>query len=363
MRIVASRLAFLLIAVVVLGAGCDFFSGNKQNTSAGPVGMFVSSDQGSTWKPIVSYPTTQGVRSLSGVSVFRLVDDPAASNSFYWLSRESGLFFTTDEGASWQGARLPVANAFVYDIAVHPENKCVVYASLGSVVYKTDDCTRTWTEVYRESRTNTRIAALAIDPFAPDSVVMTADNGDILQSVDAGETWATMYRFKVPFSAVKPDPIQEGVWYGASRKKGLYRSDDGGITWEPLQANMKSFSGSADFRRLVIHPKKAGVLYWVSAYGILVSNDSGETWRPMKLVTPPGSAQIYGFAVNVNNDNEVYYTATINQRSTFYRSADGGESWKTQKLPSGQVPTALRVHPAEGKGNLLYVGFNYLPKQ
>jgi photosystem II stability/assembly factor-like uncharacterized protein len=204
---------------------------------------------------------------------------------------------------------------------------------------------------------------LAVDSFAPDNVVMTADNGDVLQSIDAGDTWSTLYQFKVPFSAVKPDPIQEGVWYGASRKKGLYRSDDGGITWEPLQANMKTFSGSADYRRLVIHPKKAGVLYWVSAYGILVSNDSGETWRPMKLVTPPGSAQIYGFAVNVNNDNEVYYTATINQRSTFYRSTDGGESWKTQKLPSGQVPTALRVHPAEGKGSVLYLGFNYLPKQ
>jgi photosystem II stability/assembly factor-like uncharacterized protein len=327
--------------------------------------MFMSEDQGTTWKPVVSLPTTQGVKSLAGVSVFRTVDDPTDPNSFYWLSRESGMFFTLDEGGSWQQARLPVAKAFVYDVAVDPTNKCILYASLGTALLKSNDCARSWVEVYRQSSATALITAVSVDPFAPTTVVTTIDNGDVFQSLDAGETWRLLHRFdKTPFAVVRPDPVQEGIWYGASRKKGLYRSEDHGETWTELGTTMKEeFSGSLDYRRIYIHPTKGGVIYWVSAYGIIVSNDSGESWRPMNLVTPPGKAQIYGFAVNPNNDNEVYYTATINNRSTFYRSADGGETWKTQKLPSGQVPTMLRAHPGVGKGNIIYVGFNYLPKQ
>lgn len=361
---IVSRLAVLLCGVLLLGAGCDFLSGNKNNTSAGPVGVFMSTDQGVTWKPAVSFPTTQGVKSLAGVTVFRVVDDPADPNSFYWLSRESGLFFTLDEGGSWQQARLPVAKAFVYDVAIDPTNKCIVYATLGTALLKSNDCTRTWAEVYRQSSTKSLISAISIDPFDTSVLVMTIDDGTILKSIDAGSSWQPLYTFKVPFASVRPDEIQEGIWYGASRQKGLYRSEDGGVSWTLLDESMKQFTKATDYRRILINKKNdTTVIYWVSRYGILVSNDSGDSWRPMKLLTPPGSAQIYGFAVNPNNDNEVYYTATINNRSTFNRSSDGGESWTTQKLPSGQIPTMLRVHPGQGKGNIIYVGFNYIPKQ
>jgi hypothetical protein len=75
----------------------------------------------------------------------------------------------------------------------------------------------------------------------------------------------------------------------------------------------------------------------------------------MGLLTAPGSVQIYGFAINPQDDNHIYYTATANNRSTFYRSIDGGANWITKKLPSGQIPTALRIHPEEP--DWIYVGF------
>ena len=81
----------------------------------------------------------------------------------------------------------------------------------------------------------------------------------------------------------------------------------------------------------------------------------------MKLITAPGGANIYGFAVNPQNDNEIYYTATIGTRSTFYKTADGGQNWVTKKLPSGQVPTVLRVHPSNP--NMLYLGLTIPPSK
>jgi hypothetical protein len=80
----------------------------------------------------------------------------------------------------------------------------------------------------------------------------------------------------------------------------------------------------------------------------------------MTLLTAPGSVQIYGFAVNPKNPNHMYYTATANNRSTFYRTVDGGQNWITKRLPSGQIPTALRVHPEQE--DWVYVGFTIPPK-
>jgi len=87
--------------------------------------------------------------------------------------------------------------------------------------------------------------------------------------------------------------------------------------------------------------------------------DRGESWQAMKLITPPGGADIYAFAVNPKNENEIYYTATINGRSTFYKSIDGSENWVTKKLPSGQLPVAMLIHPE--KDNIVYLGFTFPP--
>lgn len=78
---------------------------------------------------------------------------------------------------------------------------------------------------------------------------------------------------------------------------------------------------------------------------------------PLNLITPPGSVLIYAFAINPNNDAEMYYTATQAEtnHSTFYKSIDSGQTWTTKKMPSGQIPAILRVHPDQN--NLVYLGF------
>jgi hypothetical protein len=57
----------------------------------------------------------------------------------------------------------------------------------------------------------------------------------------------------------------------------------------------------------------------------------------------------------------MYYTATLKDlsRSTFYKSIDGGVNWTTKKLPTGQVPAKMRIHPEK---NYIYIGFAIPPK-
>lgn len=342
-----------------MGQGC-LSLGSTPPTTSGPGGMFLSTDKGENWQPINKFPTAEGVRDLSSVSVYGLLPDPHDAHAYYWLSRGHGIFYTYDDGKTWRQPLGQFTTGFAYSLAVHPKNKCILYGTTGSKVYRTDDCGRTWRELYREAR-DTRVSSLAFNPFEPHQIFMGETNGDLLVSNNEGVSWKTMNRFGVNLAKIVFDPRHQGLMYVVSRGEGLYRSGDAGETWAELRRRMNDYPGALEYRRFLLHPSRDNALYWISTYGILISRDRGDNWSPIDLITPPGSALIYAFAVNPQNDKEMYYTATINGRSTLYKTTDGGKTWITRKLPSAQIPTTLSVHPE--KGSVLYLGFTIPPSQ
>ena len=351
------RLAlFSLVLTVFLfvGAGCVSLTGGESQSS-GPAGIFVSSDSGNTWQVASTLMTSEGLKSIAGVNVYRLFHDPQDSQAMYLGTRENGMFYTYNGGKSWQQSSGALAQGFVYSVAVHPQDKCTIVATNGRQIFKSSDCNRTWSEVYRESRSNITINSLAYTSASPYKLFMAEINGDILQTMDGGISWSVLKRFGKRLSTIETDKFDNNVVYVTSREDGLYRSDNGGLSWSNLKNNMKNYSGSTKYRRFIMSESTPGKIYWISTYGILYSLDRGDTWTALNLITPPGSASIYGFAVNPQNENEISYTATISGRSTFYKSIDNGENWVTKKLPSGQIPVFMWVHPEQA--SLLYLGF------
>jgi len=353
------RAGLLFSFVLLAGQGCLSVT-DKPPETTGPGGMFVSLDKGDSWQPISRLPQPDGIKNISSASVYRLIEDPQDPRALYWASREAGMFYSYDDGKTWQQPEGPLAQGFVYNISVHPADKCTIYATNGILVYRSTDCNRSWEEVYRESRAD-RIVSLTFHQFDPYTIYMAKNSGDVLKSEDGGGSWQVLRRFGTRLQGIYPDPHQERVLYVVSREQGIYRTTNGGESWALIRTQFDKFKNALEFRRFVFHPTKTNVLYWVSTYGILVSEDAGETWRAMQLITPPGAARIYGFDVSAQNDKEMYYTATVNNRSVLYKSEDGGDTWITRKLPSGQIPTALRVHPE--RGELVYIGFTIPPKE
>jgi len=356
-------LPLCLLLLLVLGAGCIDVSGQSSaNKTVGAGGMFVTGDQGETWQAASSLLTAEGIKSISGVSVYRIVDDPQDPNTMYLATTADGMFFTYNNGKTWsRPVSGPFLSGYVYSIAVHPKVKCTLYATNGAQVYRSDDCARSWTEMYKESRTNTRVVSIAFNQFSPYQVFIGETNGDVLESTDSGNSWKVIKRFKFRLVNIIASPLEEGLMYITTQKNGLWRSENNGEDWKDLSSNFSKYSGSKEYRRFLMHPNQANTIYWISTYGILRSNDKGGTWEAMELITPPGSANIYGFAINPNNDNEIFYTATIGTKSTFYKSYDDGKNWITKKLPSGQIPNVLRVHPKNGK--MIFLGYNIPPKK
>lgn len=353
-------LLFSLPLLALFSSGCLKVGDTNSNATSGPAGVFLSIDKGETWVAKSNYPTTEGVKNLQQVSVYRFIEDPLDSNAFYWASREKGMFYTYDSGESWIQVSNTLNDGFIYDIAVNPENKCIVYATNGRQIFKTEDCSRSWIELYREVRLEDHITSIEINPFNSKQIWMTESNGDLFVSGDSGLNWAVQERFKTFLYSVDFDKFNSGLIYVATKSKGLYRSKDGGASWVSLSDKLKEYSGALDFRRFLVYSGKAETIYWVSKYGILTSRNAGEDWEAIKLVTPPGSVDIYGFAINPQNSNEIYYTGTINNKSTFYRSMDGGKNWDTRKMPSKQLPTSIRVHPKNS--DWVYIGYT-IPEQ
>ncbi|MFA6485820.1 MAG: hypothetical protein WCT40_00410 [Candidatus Magasanikbacteria bacterium] len=354
-------LGALAVATVLLGAGCISLGGGS--SSVGPMGMFRSVDKGDTWSAITAYPTAKGVGSISGLKIFRLYNDPTDPNAYYAATRGQGMYFTYNNGDSWQTISA-LAGKFIYGFDIDSKDKCTLYAADNAHIYKSTDCSRTWVTVYTEERPTQRFVSLAIDKGDSNYLYAAEVGGDILQSSDAGVSWKIVKRFGFDLQHLVADPQLSKRIYAAAYRKGLFRSDDGGVTWVDLNAGLNAYNDSKTFYRLVLNPAQTNSLFWISKYGILRSDDAGVTWSELKLLTPPGNVSIYAFAINPKNQKEIYYTGTIlgdknvHVRSTFYKSVDGGINWVTKNLPTNTVPASMLIHPVNTK--ILFLGFTLL---
>lgn len=355
---IKKALLFAGAALTLLGAGCVSV---KQPASAG-LGTFRSADKGETWTEINILPTAQGVKSLASIKVNRVFSDPNDNNAYYMGTRGQGLFMTLDKGDTWQFISY-FQGKFIYGLAVDPINKCTVYVTDSSGIFKTTDCTRTWTQIHTV-QSGSKLIALAIDAGNNSTIYAAIEDGTVLQSLNGGVSWKQIKKFNTTLGDLVTDPKVPGRFYVASTVSGIVRSDDGGENYVDITNELKNFSAGLAFYRLVIDPSTKDSLFWMSKYGLFHSTNAGQTWNEVKLVTSPGIVNIYNFAINPKNPNELYYTGTIFgsdpsiSSSKLYKSIDGGVTWITRKLPSTAIPVFLYVHPEQN--NILFVGFTSL---
>lgn len=345
-----------VLTLLFVGAGCISFGSSV--APAGPMGVFRSIDKGDSWQQANTFPTAAGIKSLADIKVYKIFVDPSDSNALYMATRGQGLYYSYDKGDSWQVVNV-LNSRFIYGLAIDPTDKCTIFATDGPSIFASTDCSRTWKTVYTEQR-GQRAVALAIDYGNHNAIYAALSGGDILESTNAGASWRVIKSFGVTLRNIVADPLTPHRLYVASAENGLARSDDGGATWASASQGIQNFNDGFYFYRLILNPGKKDTLFWLCKYGILRSTDAGKTWSDLKLLSPPGSVNIYAFAVNPNNSKEMYYVGTIlgengSSRSTFYKTIDGGVNWVTKHLPTNTVPVTFTVHPKEN--NVLFMGF------
>jgi photosystem II stability/assembly factor-like uncharacterized protein len=337
-----------LFAILTMGAGCSI-SFKNANTSAVDGGFWGSLDKGVTWQQVSAVPTVGGVASINSFDDSSLALDPKDTNAVYFGSAANGLYYTYNLKDGWTHVA-SLNEPKINSIAVSPDNKCVIYAAAGNKIYRSDDCSRTWSQIYFDNDPATQINVVAVDFYNAQRVYFGNSRGDIGRSVDRGDHWVTVERTGSNINDIVFSPADSRKIFATTVSEGIYRSEDAGDNWTPLKDKMTEFKNSFNIVSLVATPGDNGPIFAATAYGLLKSADLGDTWTRINLVTPSEQASINSLAVNPKNAKEIYYVTN----TTFYSSADGGTSWRTKKLPSTRAGWRLLVKPDEP--NVIFMG-------
>lgn len=272
---------------------------------------------------------------------------------------EPGFNEQTFSGLQWRSIGPALMSGRIADVVIDPTDKATWYVAVGSGgVWKTQNSGTTWVSVF-DGQGSYSIGAITIDPNNPNTIwVGTGENvggrhvgyGDgVYRSLDGGKSWKNM---GLPNSEhigmIRVDPRDSNVVFVASQgplwkaggDRGLYKTMDGGETWEKILGGGE-YTGvtevhldprNPDVLIAATHQRTRNVAALMNTgpeTGIHKSVDGGKTWRQVKSGLPESAMGKIGLAISPIDPDVVYAIIELGRREGgFYRSADGGESWE-----------------------------------
>jgi photosystem II stability/assembly factor-like uncharacterized protein len=244
----------------------------------------------------------------------------------------SGLFGSRDGGRSWRPIDRGLEALEVTHLAIDPRNSNVVLANTqgGNPFYRiwrSENGGTTWAPGAKSPRRDgfpRETHDFLFDAFAP-RTVYAATTGGLFRSLDGGSTWDSWALPELITIAIARDPASPAVWFASGREitgphAALYRSDDGGTTWRATPSVGAPGSGALPDRLFF----RAGALYALWTGALYRSTDGAATWSlAARLPTIP--ADDFKFS-----PSGTIYAATF---AGVYSSTDGVH-WSPAEAPS-----------------------------
>jgi hypothetical protein len=272
----------------------------------------------------------------------------------------------------------------IYHLKGSPADPDRLYASqtsswFGQVIQRSDDGGRTWetvgnrfeyqgdpgTHQWYDGTTRPwafkRVWHLEPAPDDPDTVYAGVEDAALFRSTDGGRTWTEFPGLRTQQGArwqpgaggmclhtILPDPQTPGRLYVAISAAGVFRTDDDGVTWRPINRGLRSEhmpEPEAEVghcvHRIALHPSRPDVLFMQKHWDVMRSDDAGDSWREVSGNLPSD----FGFVVDVHaHEPDTVYVIPIKNdtehyppdgRLRVYRSRSGGDEWEalTDGLP------------------------------
>lgn len=340
------KLLFSIAALTVFITGCTVGSGNQAPVVAG---VFKSIDKGESWFARNTFLDSSGIGSTAKVDVLSMIFDPLDDRAIYLATANAGLLFSYNTADSWFRATT-LGDGKIESVAIDPSDKCTIYATRGNTIVKSTDCSRNWVEIFIDAKVENRLTAVAVDSFNPKNIYAGNSIGYIFKSEDGGNNWRVIHRTKSIIKKLLINSNDTRIIYAATNRKGIFKTNDAGISWSNVNDDMKKYSGALEYKHIMFDTSQVDSLLYIAKYGLLKTDDGGDTWNPITLITPPASTDILAAAISPDDNQEIFYAT----RSTFYKTFDGGENWITRRLPSRAVPTYLILDPSDSA--ILYLG-------
>lgn len=346
------RILLLFITLALANAGEAQSSANDLNTYFKPV----------KWRSIGPF---RGGRSVCATGV---IEDPG---TYYMGTTGGGLWKTDDMGISWNN----ISDGFfktgsVGAVTVAPSDRNVIYVGMGEHawrgvmtshgdgVYKSTDAGKTWKNMGLIATQH--ISRIIVHPANPDIVWVAAQGAlysksterGLYKSIDGGKTWNKPLYVddktgcaELSIDANNPRILYAAMWEGGRLPwkvisggpgSGLYKSVDGGDTWEKLSNGLPKLLGKMAIAVCPTNSEKVYALIEADSEkeegGLFVSHNAGKDWSRVsgdhRLVQ---RAWYYiELFVDPNNENTIYVLS-----APMLRSDDGGKSWNVMSTPHG----------------------------
>ena len=294
-------------------------------TVAGTDGAFGSHNSGNEW---VTYLISRG----GEIHAYQAAAFDFVSPTLAYIGGTETVFKTTDDGQSWQAtAELPLeglpsgcTGARPLFIAAHPQTQATVYVGtecMGAPIavgalYRSDDGGDSWTRITAASPISA-VNQIVFAPGHPEIIYLGTgftchwcDGHGIWRSRDGGQTWehptSELSRFRVLALAVSPDDpdtLLAGVWSSSATGHGIYRSTDGGDSWQPTSG---LDGGVLD---ILYDPLNPRIVYAATYDGLRVSFDGGRSWQVYP--GPMGQVPITALAVAQEGEQTYLYVGTV----------------------------------------------------
>ena len=289
-------------------------------------------------------------------------------NEFYMGTTGGGLWKTTDYGTTWKN----VSDGFfstpsIGSVTVAPSNSDIVYVGTGSDglrsnvitgrgMYKSMDGGKKWRHIGLDKTGH--IGAVEVNPGNQNIVFVAAigqafsanEERGVYRTTDGGLTWEQVLAISdttgfadLEFAPDDPNTIYAAAWR-AERKpwtiisggdeNGIYRSVDGGDNWTRIDNGLPVLKGKID---LAVSANNPDVLYALveardTLSGLYRSDDRGESFRHVSHKQELTDRGFYYTNVHADPQNvdKVYVMST-----RFYRSNNAGEKWTQLRVPHG----------------------------
>jgi photosystem II stability/assembly factor-like uncharacterized protein len=329
---------------------------------------------GMRWRSIGPY---RGGRTRAAAGV------PTQPNVFYMGVCNGGVWKTTDYGRTWTPIFDSQPTGSIGAIAVAPSDPNIVYVatgeglqrpdlSTGDGVYKSTDAGNTWTHL--GLRDGQQIPQIIVDPRNPDRLFVAVlghpyganEERGIFRSTDGGQTFQkVLYKdentggSELEFDPVNPDIIYAGLWESrqgpwenaawSGTTGGIFKSIDGGTTWRQLTNGLPSGADGVVQANLGIAPSDSNRIYAAVAMtrgtGIFRSDDAGESWTRITTDSRP-AARIGGGDLPRIGVHPNNPDIVFSTSIVTWKSVDGGKTWAAFRgAPGGDDYQNIWINP------------------
>lgn len=290
-----------------------------------------------------------------------------------FIGTKRGLFIARSGEARdhWHVSDPLLAGNEVYHATIDPRTGTAWAATRHSVwgahLHRSRDGGRTWNVLsasphHSDARGLTAVWCLAPGPVSrPDRLYAGIEPAGLFVSDDDGESWTPSTLNEHPTTAdwqpaggalslhsIACDPRDERRVWCAVSAGGAYRSDDGGASWQPINAGVRAeflpdrfpIAGQC-VHRLLVHPTRPDRLYQQNHCGTYRSDDGGDTWIEITAGLPSDFGYVLALdpadpdVLFVVPEESSHMRTTVGGMLRVFRTVDAGSTWEplTAGLP------------------------------